>query len=109
MLATGGEAYLHTPEESLPLFVRLSLDVWAACLGAAAVLVYTAFLLARLAIAKLGDALARRATIANSKASCHSVASYNQKLLIGAAAISDTAVINEAALLQLRSSSTAVK
>ena len=104
MLATGGEAYLHTPEESLPLFVRLSLDVWAACLGAAAVLVYTAFLLARLASIKLADALARRATIANSNASCGSTAPHSQKVLIGATAISDAAVINEAALPQLQSS-----
>ncbi len=57
VLATGGEAYLRTPDDDLPLLVRLSLDVWAACLGAAAVLVYAAFLLARLLLAKLGAAL----------------------------------------------------
>ncbi len=57
VLATGGEAYLRTPDDDLPLLVRLSLDVWAACLGAAAVLVYGAFLLTRLLLAKLGAAL----------------------------------------------------
>ncbi|BDA49336.1 UDP-glucuronosyltransferase 2A1 [Coccomyxa sp. Obi] len=57
VLATGGEAYLRTPDDDLPLVVRLSLDVWAACLGAAAVLVYTTFLLARLVFAKFGAAL----------------------------------------------------
>lgn len=67
VLATGGEAYLRTPEESLPLFVRLSLDVWAACLGAAAVVIYIALILAQLASAKLGNVITGRfVTLANS-------------------------------------------
>ena len=49
VLATGGEAYLRTPDEDLPLIVRLSLDVWAACLGTAAVLLYAAFALLKAA------------------------------------------------------------
>ena len=60
VLATGGEAYLRTPDDDLPLLVRLSLDVWAACLGAAAVLVCATFLFARLALAKLGAVLSAR-------------------------------------------------
>lgn len=65
VLATGGEAYLRTPEQDLPFFVRHSLDLWAACLAAAAVLVYVAFLLARLAHNKLGTALVKCTAIAN--------------------------------------------
>ncbi|CAL8464217.1 g3752 [Coccomyxa elongata] len=60
VLATGGETYLRTPDDDLPLLVRLSLDVWAACLGVAAVLVYAAFLLTRLLLANLGAALSAR-------------------------------------------------
>lgn len=75
VLATGGEAYLRTPEESLPLFVRLSLDIWAACLGAAAVVIYIALILAQLASAKLGNVItARFVTLANSS-SCSGVSS----------------------------------
>lgn len=57
VLATDGEAYLRTPDEDLPLFVRLSLDVWATCLGAAAVLLYTAFALLKAACNSLAGGL----------------------------------------------------
>ncbi|BDA49333.1 UDP-glucuronosyltransferase 2A1 [Coccomyxa sp. Obi] len=65
VLATGGEAYLRTPNQDLPFIVRYSLDIWAACLGAAAILVYAAFLLARLALNKFGAALVKCTAIAN--------------------------------------------
>ena len=39
-LATGGEAYLRTPEQDLPLFVLWSLDVWAIFLVSAALVIY---------------------------------------------------------------------
>jgi len=38
VLATKGEAYLRTPDEDMPLFVRLSLDVLAVVLAAAGLL-----------------------------------------------------------------------
>ena len=66
-LVTGGEAYLRTPDADLPLLVRHSVDVWTACLGAAAVLVYGAFLLARLALTTIDAALARSVTLANAQ------------------------------------------
>ncbi len=75
MLATHGEAYLQTPDQDLPLFVRLSLDVWAACLVVAALVILVAAKLARLACAKLGDALAHRVSIANSKGGAASYSS----------------------------------
>ncbi len=48
VLATGGEAYLRTPDEDLPHFVRLSLDVWAVALGAIALVLYAAVKLLQL-------------------------------------------------------------
>lgn len=65
VLATGGEAYLRTPEQDLPLVVRYSLDIWAACIGVAAVAVLAAFVLARLAFYRFGGALVKCAAIAN--------------------------------------------
>lgn len=40
VLAAKGEAYLRTPDEDMPLLARLSLDVLAAYLGAAGLLLY---------------------------------------------------------------------
>ncbi len=65
MLATGGEAYLHPIEQDLPLFVRLSLDVWAATLAAAALLLYIAVKAAQLAVAQLSAAFEKRVVLAN--------------------------------------------
>ncbi len=66
VLATRGEAYLRTPEEDLSPFVRLSLDVWAACLGSVALVIYATLKLARLACAKFDAALARSVALANN-------------------------------------------
>ncbi len=57
MLATGGEAYLRTPDDELPLIVRLSLDVWAVTLAAAAVLLYVAIKALQLVAVTLRAAL----------------------------------------------------
>ena len=57
VLATGGEAYLRTPDDDLPLLVRLSLDVWAACLGGAAILLFAALKAVQLAACKLSNAI----------------------------------------------------
>jgi glucuronosyltransferase len=56
VLATRGEAYLRTPDDDLPLLVRLSVDVWAACLGAFAILSYIAATAVCAAAHKLGRA-----------------------------------------------------
>ncbi|EIE24827.1 UDP-Glycosyltransferase/glycogen phosphorylase [Coccomyxa subellipsoidea C-169] len=74
-LATHGEAYLQTPDQDLSLFVRLSLDVWAACLVVIALVILVAAKLARLACAKLDDALIHRVSIANSKGGAASYSS----------------------------------
>lgn len=58
VLATGGDAYLHTPDQDLPLYVRLSLDMWAIVLAAAAVLLYTALKAVQLAAATISTAMA---------------------------------------------------
>jgi glucuronosyltransferase len=57
VLATGGEAYLRTPDDELPLIVRLSLDVWAVTLAAAAVLLYVAIKALQLVAVTLRAAL----------------------------------------------------
>lgn len=66
VLATGGEAYLHPIEQDLSLFVQLSLDVWAATLAAAALLLYTLLKAAQLAFAKLSAAFEQQVVLANN-------------------------------------------
>lgn len=64
-LATGGEAYLRTPEQDLSFIVKSSMDVWAACLSVAAMSLYAALLFARWAYNRFGGALVKCAAIAN--------------------------------------------
>lgn len=64
-LATGGEAYLRTPDDELPLFVRLSLDVWAVTLAAAAALLHIAIKALQLVALKLRAALTTKGSKKN--------------------------------------------
>lgn len=61
-IATGGEAYLRTPDHDLPFYARHMLDVWAVTLGAAAVLLSAV----QLAIPKIAAAVKSKIIIGSS-------------------------------------------